>query len=290
MPQRLGQHFLHDGRVLNAIVSALDLSANDDVVEVGPGRGVLTKALAEHAGTITAIELDGGLVVELRRMFAMNDKVVIIHGNVLDLDPCALPFKRTLEEGIEAPVYKLAGNIPYYVTGALLRMYLETKCKPSSAVLMVQLEVAQRMLAKPGDMNLLAVSAQLYARPSMVIRVPPRAFRPAPKVYSAVVKLEVLPQPSVATGDVEQFFTVVRAGFSTRRKQLVNALENGLPIPKPELREIVDEAALPPKARAEDLSLQDWSRLALIFQRRRPCLERPRHTTTFVGPVAGRFR
>lgn len=256
--KRLGQHFLRDRRVLARIVSALELEAQDRVVEIGAGNGVLTRELAGRVDHLMAIELDHALAGRLHAEFADHDKVEIVHADALELDPCDLLRH---DPQLRNPAYKLAGNIPYYITGALMRRYLDTACKPSLAVLMVQLEVAERMLARPGDMNLLAINVQLYADPSIVIKVPPSAFSPAPKVDSAMVKLRVLDQPRVPIVDSKLFFTVIRSGFSTRRKQLVNSLANGLKMPKPEARHLLEEAGIRPEQRAEELGLQDWSRL-----------------------------
>ncbi|HEV3308989.1 MAG TPA: rRNA adenine dimethyltransferase family protein, partial [Chloroflexota bacterium] len=154
MPQRLGQHFLRDGGVLNAITKALRLESRDRVLEIGPGHGVLTRELARQAGTVFAIELDGSLVERLRETFGTAKNVTIIHADALETDPCTLWDERPDGEsslpigvtGGDNPPYKLAGNIPYYISGALLRRYLGTPCPPSLSVLMVQLEVARRIV------------------------------------------------------------------------------------------------------------------------------------------------
>jgi len=283
------------------------------VVEIGAGQGVLTREIASKVEGVIAIELDQALVTRLRHEFPTGGNVTVLQADALTVDPCELarssklpvpssafpvlsfdsqvapdlplvPYRQSGQRvSAESAPYKLAGNIPYYITGALLRRYLTTACKPSVAVLMVQLEVARRMLATPGEMNLLAVSAQLYTNPSIVLQVPPRAFRPPPKVDSALVKLDILGEPRVSFPDVETFFAVARAGFSTRRKQLVNALALGLPAQQPaasrrrskvegrrskvvsrksKVIEMLEEAGIEPTSRAQDLSLMDWGQLS----------------------------
>ena len=261
MPRRLGQHFLRDQRIVAQIVRALRLDANDHVVEIGAGRGVLTRQLARAGSRVTAIEIDRGLVKALQNEFDERGNVSVIHANALDLDPCMFGSAHT-DVRVEPSAYKLAGNLPYYITGSLLRHYLGSACRPRMAVLMIQLEVAQRMLATPGDMNLLAVATQLYAQPSLVVKVPASAFAPPPKVESAVVKLDVLAEPLVPHSSA--FFTVVRAGFSTRRKQLANALANGLGTSKSEASLMLKRADIDPTRRAQDLSLEDWGRLSFV--------------------------
>jgi 16S rRNA (adenine1518-N6/adenine1519-N6)-dimethyltransferase len=254
MPRRLGQHFLRDRSVLAKIVAALDLGQSDVVLEVGPGQGVLTRELAASGATITAVELDRALVAQLQAEFEGMSTVTIVAGDVLQIDPVTLV----------GPSYKLAGNIPYYITGQLLRKFLTGTNRPSVAVLMVQLEVARRMLAVPGDMSLLSVSTRLFTEPSLVARVSRRSFHPPPQVDSAVIKLEVLPQPRVEITSESQFFRVVRAGFGTKRKQVANALAHGLSMSKTEMTAVLEAASIDSTLRAEDLSLQDWSRLALL--------------------------
>jgi 16S rRNA (adenine1518-N6/adenine1519-N6)-dimethyltransferase len=238
-------------------VAALDLSPQDDVVEIGAGHGVLTRAIARQARSVTALEVDAKLADELQTAFASTANVTIIHADALDLDPCDLVCDSTRPGS-----RKLAGNIPYYITGALIRHYLGSTCRPRLAVLMVQLEVARRMLAGPGSMSMLALSIQVYGKPSLVTKVGRGAFRPPPKVESAVVKLEIFDSPRIAADREEAFFAVARAGFSTRRKQLVNALALGLRTSKDRTAAILAAADVAPNRRAEELSIDEWSALA----------------------------
>lgn len=255
----LGQNFLVDPVHLARIVAAAELTAADQVLEIGPGQGVLTQALAEQAGRVVAVELDDRLIAPLQERFAAQPKVQIVHGDILELDPAALMAR----EGGTA--YKVVANLPYYITSAALRHLLEAAPRPSLAVVLVQLEVAQRICASPGDLSLLAVSVQYYARPQLVSRVPAGAFRPAPKVDSAILRLEVLPAPAVAT-PAARFFTVVRAGFGQRRKQIANSLAAGLGLEKGAVTAALLAAGIAPARRAETLTLPEWERLCRALE------------------------
>ena len=263
----LGQNFLIDEHHLERIVAAADLTPEDTVLEIGPGLGVLTHRLAAQAGRVIAVELDDRLISFLRTQFITQSHVSIVHGDILELDPAALvgnaetPSKipgRPLGPALHTPHYKVVANLPYYITSAVIRHLLEASQPPSLAVLMLQKEVAERFCAQPGDMSLLAVSVQFYARPAIVHHVPASAFYPRPKVDSAVLRLDVLPQPVVPDLAPEQFFRVVRAGFSQKRKQLLNTLSAGLHLPKPEVGATLQQIGIDPTRRAETLALEEW--------------------------------
>ena len=279
----LGQNFLTDRRYLAPILEAAELTPTDNVLEIGPGRGVLTEALASRVGRLVAVELDDRLIEPLRQRFAGQPHVHIVHGDILEHAPDRLVAAACLTrtegsesdaaEGFqpkEAPSpsyplsipfsYKVVANLPYYITSAALRHLLEAKQPPSLAVLMVQWEVAQRICAGPGEMSLLAVSVQYYAEPRIVQRVPARAFSPKPKVDSAVLQLRVRSRPAVDVAP-DRFFRVVRAGFSQKRKQLVNTLAAGLHLDKREAQRWLEEAGVEPTRRAETLSLKEWEAL-----------------------------
>lgn len=256
----LGQNFLQDPTYLEQIVAAAELTPNDLVLEVGPGQGVLTRELAARAAGVVAVELDDRLITPLRAMFATQlDRVEIVHGDILEMDPVTLVDRLAgrLPGHAAGSPYKVAANLPYYITSAAIRQLLEARRPPSRAVLLVQLEVAQRICAEPGDMSLLAISVQYYARPQFVQRVPAGAFRPVPKVDSAILRLDVYPQPAVALAP-EPFFAVVRAGFGQKRKQLLNSLSAGLGRPKTEIAAALACAGVDPMRRAETLSLGEW--------------------------------
>ncbi len=259
----LGQNFLQDRTYLDQIVAAAELALDDLVLEIGPGQGVLTRELAAHAAGVVAVELDNRLITPLRAMFATQlDRVLIVHGDILEMDPVTLvdQLAGQLPGRAVAPAYKVVANLPYYITSAALRQLLEARRPPVRAVVLVQWEVAQRICAQPGDMSLLAVSVQYYARPELVQRVPAGAFRPIPQVDSAILRLDVHPQPAVAVA-ADPFFTVVRAGFGQKRKQLLNSLSAGLGRPKPEIAAALACAAIDPMRRAETLALDEWESL-----------------------------
>lgn len=256
-PQKdLGQHFLIDEHVLDKIIAAAEVGPADTVLEVGPGPGVLTQALAEHAGRVIAVELDQQMVCILQDHLAEFENLEIVPGDILEIEP---------HELIEGP-YKVVANLPYYITSAVIRHLLETKHKPTILVLMVQWEVAQRILARPGNMSILAISVQFYGRPRLVTRVPAGAFWPPPEVESAVLRIDVYEEPPVAVDDVDWFFKVVRAGFQQKRKQLKNALAGGLHPPKDQVLVALEKAGIDPRRRAETLSLEEWATLARMLK------------------------
>ena len=233
------------------MADAAGVDETDTVVEVGPGGGSLTRVLAERARRVVAVELDAGLAAALTPQVSSNVDVRVA-------DARDVPVEALLGG---CPSYKLLGNLPYYAALPILRHFLEGPCRPRVAVVMVQREVAQRMCARPGGMSLLSVAVQLYGRPRIVRWVRPGAFVPPPKVTSAVVHIEVYDRPAEAVGDAEGFFSVVRAGFSAPRKQLRNALAQGLEVPPAGAEELLTRAGIDPKRRAETLSLAEWARL-----------------------------
>lgn len=256
--QRLGQRFLDDEEVLARIVAAAEIAPTDTVLEVGPGLGSLTRALAARAGRVIAVELDAQLVAVLHQRLPDCPNVTIVQGDILQLAPAEVV-------GAHAP-YLVVANLPYYITSPVLRHFLEATRRPERLVLTIQKEVAQRILATPGQMSLLAVSVQFYARPRLVGYVPAAAFYPRPKVDSAIVRLDVYHQPPVPVDDVPHFFRVVAAGFSQPRKQLKNALAHGLGLPVATVIEALTAAGIAPQQRAESLALDDWARLAPRLQ------------------------
>ena len=247
----LGQNFLVDGGVRSRIVSAADLSPGDTVVEVGPGRGFLTRALAKRAGSVVAVELDAALAASLEEKAWPGVRVVCA-------DAREIPIESLVDE--HTP-YKLVANLPYYAASPIVRRFLESRHKPELMVVMVQREVAQTMTAKQGKMGLLSVATQVYSRPKVVCRVPPRAFRPAPKVWSSVVRIDVYDAPTVPFDSAQGFFEVVRAGFSAPRKQVRNSLANGLDIPAGQSESVLVEAGIDPSRRAQTLTVEDWGQV-----------------------------
>jgi 16S rRNA (adenine1518-N6/adenine1519-N6)-dimethyltransferase len=258
----LGQNFLRDQAIADAIVAAAKLAPEDTVIEIGPGPGVLTGRLATQAGRLIAIELDDRFAAQLLARYADTPKVQVVHADVLETDLSALAAGQdsTLNAAVPAQ-WKSVANIPYYITSPIIRHLLETSVPPSLAVLMVQKEVAERICAEPGDLSLLAVSVQLYATPELLFPVPASAFTPQPKVDSAVLRLVPHSAPLLPDIDREKFFEVVRAGFSQKRKQLANSLSAALQLPKAEVVTWLTAAGIDPERRAETLSIDEWGTL-----------------------------
>ena len=251
----LGQNFLVDESYLDVILATADLSQDDTVLEIGPGLGVLTHRLAALADRVVAVELDDRLISLLEDQFADQPNIGIVHGDILELDPGKLTND----------TYKVVANLPYYITSPVLRHLLEAQRPPELAVVMVQKEVAERICAAPGQMSILAVSVQFYAEPSLIATVSAGAFYPQPKVDSAVLRLATRPQPAVPDIEPDHYFRVVKAGFSQKRKQLLNSLSGGLQMPKEQVRDVCSTADVDPKRRAQMLSLAEWGRLSRAF-------------------------
>lgn len=250
MPNKsLGQHWLHDRNVLAHIADSAELSPSDTVLEIGPGLGTLTSELLRQAGSVVAVEFDEQLARKLPGQFP-GKNLTVIHEDILSFDLSQLPAG-----------YKVVANVPYYITSKIVQKLMTADNKPSVVVLLVQKEVAERIAAEPGDMSILAISAQVYAQASLGDIVPAELFTPPPKVDSQVVILHTHAQPLVQPEDEKAFFRVVKAGFSAKRKKLRSSLSGGLALPKSEVEQLLERAAISPDARAEDLALEDWQRL-----------------------------
>ncbi len=271
----LGQNFLVDESHLARIAAAADLTGDDTVLEVGPGLGVLTRHLAAQAGRVVAVELDDRLIPVLQELFADQPHVSFVHADILKVDPAELVAggrwqvagdSPNPQSPIPNPQYKVVANLPYYITSAVLRHLLESAQPPTLAVVMVQREVAQRIVAGPGDMSLLAVGVQFFAEAKIVHKVPAGAFHPRPKVDSAVLRLDVRPQPAVTDVEPGWYFEVVRAGFGQKRKQLRNSVAAGLGMAKEAVEAGLISAGIDPQRRAETLSLAEWGALAKVLR------------------------
>jgi 16S rRNA (adenine1518-N6/adenine1519-N6)-dimethyltransferase len=258
----LGQNFLVDRRIVSRVITAAALTPDDIALEIGPGRGILTRPLAKRAASLTAIELDDRLAAALTDEFASQPHVRIVHADAREANIASIVPQDT--------PYKLIANLPYYAAQPIIRRFLEAAHKPALMVIMVQREVARNLTAKPGDMSILSVATQLYGKPRIVASVPPRAFRPAPKVTSAIVRIDVYPQPALALDSIDAFFTLVRAGFSAPRKQVHNCLQQGMSIPRDEAETMLSEAGIDPKRRPQTLSLADWGSLYAAWRLRYP--------------------
>ncbi len=262
--QSLGQSFLVDPVILGRIAAAADLSSQDVVLEIGAGTGALTRHLAEEAGHVVALELDQRLVQVLQDELAEQDNITVVQGDVLALDPVFLIDDACSKPGLLTASYKVVGNLPYYITSAILRHLLEAAQRPELMVVTVQYEVARRIVAEPGDMSLLAVSVQFYGEPELLFRIKRGSFYPTPTVDSGVVRVNVHDSPPLPPHETALFFDVVRAGFSQRRKQLHNALSLGLgeSLTKDEAVDLLDEAGIDHRRRGQTLSVEEWIALA----------------------------
>lgn len=257
----LGQNFLVDESALQRIAETANLAPTETVVEIGPGLGALTEQLLARAGHLIAIELDPNMVAILRERFGDHPHFHLVEGDVLQQDIPALVRQFTGQTH-----YKVTANLPYYITSAAIRHLLESQPPPDLIVLLVQREVAERIVAQPGNMSLLAVSVQVYGTPTLVSRVPAGAFYPPPKVESAILKIEPHATPHVQPHEAEAFFRLVRAGFHQKRKQLRNTLAAGLGLSKQETDRLLQAAGIQPSQRAETLSIADWRRLFDVWQ------------------------
>jgi len=258
----LGQNFLIDQTAIEKIVAAAELTPDDIVLEVGAGLGTLTKRLACNAGHVVAVELDQRLMPVLQSVLTDLGNVTLIQGDILALDPAVLIGDASIQYLASSIQYKVVANLPYYITSAVLRHLLETSLKPQRMVITVQREVAERIVAKPGQMSLLAVSVQFYGQPQLLFRIKPGSFYPSPGVASAVVRIDLHATPPVLAGDTDAFFHIVRAGFAQRRKQLHNTLAAGLGRPPGEVAVKLREIGVDPRRRAQALSLEEWARIA----------------------------
>jgi 16S rRNA (adenine1518-N6/adenine1519-N6)-dimethyltransferase len=249
---RFGQHFLHDPNIAQKIIRLASPQKDETILEIGPGRGILTRPLAESAGRVVAIELDRALYEDLKEDLAGRPNLELIGADALDYPVETLP----------APL-KVVANLPYYIATPLLFRLLQFRTRITEMVLMLQREVAERIVAPPGGKaySPLSIGVQFYTRPRLAFIVRRGSFKPPPRVDSAVVRLEVLPAPSVPVRNEEFFFKVVRAGFAHRRKTLKNSLLD-LGLPKTTLEEAAATVPVDLGRRAESLDLSEFARLS----------------------------
>jgi 16S rRNA (adenine1518-N6/adenine1519-N6)-dimethyltransferase len=251
----LGQHWLHDKPALQAIARAANVELGDTVLEIGPGTGTLTHELLGLGANVIALEYDSALADALPARLQgvalqTGQTLQVKEGDIRRYDLGALPMG-----------YKVVANIPYYLTAYLLRLLTDTHHKPRVASLLVQKEVAERVAAKPGQMSLISVMVQFYYEVSLGIEVPAHLFEPPPKVDSQVLILRERPEPLFPTTQTDPFFRIVKAGFSTKRKTLLNTLSGGLQLSRQNAANLLGEAGISPQARAQELSLDDWHKL-----------------------------
>ena len=254
----LGQHFLRDAGLARAIVDLVTPTDHDLVVEIGPGEGALTGELARRAGRVIALEVDRALAAGLRARGWPHVEVVDADARTWDYGTLARP---------EGGRVLVLGNLPYSVGKPILEALVRARTAIDEMALMLQREVAERLAAGPGSKvyGSLSVLTQLYCDVRLALRASPGAFRPPPKVDSAVVHLRVLPGPRIPLDDEPRFHTVVRAAFAQRRKMLANALSAGLGLPLEQARDELRRAAIDPRRRAETLSLEEFGALAARF-------------------------
>ncbi len=250
----LGQHWLTDRLVLSGIAEAAEIQPTDTVLEIGPGLGTLTSELLRRAEKVVAVELDDELAAKLPGQFP-GKNLEVVHQDILEYDLTQLPVG-----------YVVVANVPYYITSKIIQYLVTSTNKPRTIVLMIQKEVAERVAALPGDMSLLAISAQLYAKASLDQVVPARYFTPPPKVDSQVVVLQIRPTPLIQPADEKHFFRIVKAGFAAKRKKLRSSLAAGLHMPKEDIERVLQQAQISPDARAEMLSIEDWKRLSSLIE------------------------
>lgn len=261
----LGQNFLVDPNAPDRIAGYADLDREDTVLEVGAGLGTLTVALADRAGRVVAVEADPDMVAILHQELD-RDNVEIVGGDILTLDPIRLLGIKPPEGsrplwGERCTHYKVVANLPYYITSAAIRHLFEASVRPIRMILTVQYEVARRMVAKPGDMSLLAVSAQFYSDPEICTKLGQNAFYPPPNINSAVIRFDLREDPPVPCEDVPAFFRIVKAGFAQRRKQLRNTLAGTLHLDRDAVADRLDAVGVSHKRRAETLSMGEWGRV-----------------------------
>ena len=260
----LGQNFLADINHLEKIVDAAEVGAADVVVEIGPGLGALSVPLAERANQVVAVEVDPVMVSILNEEMTAHPNFQVVEADILKVDPAQLLAERLTGFDLGDP-YLVVANLPYYITSAIIQHLLEASHPPQRVVITVQKEVAQRIVAKPGDMSILAVSVQFYGEATLCHTIPASAFVPPPKVDSAVVRIDLYDQPQVEIGRPADFFRVVKAGFSQKRKQLKNSLAAGLHRRQADVVDLMSSAGVDPTRRAETLSLPEWAALTKVL-------------------------
>lgn len=255
MPNKaLGQHWLKDRLILEAIVDSAQITTDDHVVEIGPGLGTMTSVILGQAKSVTAIEYDDNLALKLPKQFP-GKNLQVVTSDILQYDFSVI-------EG----AYKIIGNIPYYITNKIVRTLTETSHKPSIAVLLMQKEVAERIASKPGEMSILSVVTQIYYETSLGVVVTRDYFTPPPKVDSQVIVLHKRPTPLVPESEQKLFIRVVKAGFSAKRKKLRSSLAGGLALSKETCEQLLHEAELSSDARAQELSIHQWLKIMRLYK------------------------
>jgi 16S rRNA (adenine1518-N6/adenine1519-N6)-dimethyltransferase len=252
--KKLGQHWLFDDSILDYIADQAEIKSGDQVLEIGPGLGTLTKVLLGKKAKVIAVEVDKDLAKNLQKDI-IDDNLVVLTQDIRKFNINELPHN-----------YIVVANIPYYLTSVLIRLFSESDNKPTKAVILVQKEVAKRVCAKPGAMSLLSVSTQVYFDCSLGNVVQAELFTPPPKVDSQLLVLTCKAKPFIEKDQEKEFFKVVKAGFSERRKKLRSSLSGGLNITKEQADKLLQIADINPDLRAQNLSLDDWQNLCTAWQ------------------------
>ena len=259
--KRLGQNFLSDPVALQRVAETAHISAQDTVIEIGAGLGSLTRYLAVLAQKVIAIEIDPKLIPPLKQVVAPFRNIEIIQGDILNLKP---------DELNPSTDYLVVANIPYYITSAIIRHLLSATTRPKRVVLTIQYELAERICAEPGNMSLLALSVQVFSEPHIKARIPAGAFYPAPKVDSAILRLDLFSEPLIPNPNLDIFFNLSQAGFSQKRKMLRNAMSAGLHLDPKSVEAVLNQAGIDSHRRAETLSIAEWGTLTQDFIDRDP--------------------
>ena len=257
----LGQNFLQDPSILELIIEAADIQPDDTVLEIGPGLGSLTRYLAREARQVVCVELDHDLIPVLQTVMSDHKNTRIVEGDILQVSPASL---------LESEDYLVVANVPYYITSAIFRHLLGSTPRPRRIVLTVQKEVAARICARAGDMSLLALSVQVFGQPRITDIIPAEAFYPIPKVDSAIIRVDMDPEPRISIPLLETFFSLAKAGFSQKRKTLRNSLSAGLRLSPAKAGELLEISGIDPMRRAETLSIEEWSALSRQYKLMQP--------------------
>ena len=261
--KKFGQNFLIDPHVLEKIVDAAEITPEDVVLEIGPGIGTMTQYLCERAGKVVAVEIDRNLIPILKDTLKAYENVEIRNEDILKTD-----IGKIAEEHGGRPL-KVVANLPYYITTPILMSLLESRTPIQSITVMIQKEVADRMMSGPGskEYGALSLGVQYYSKPELMANVPPNCFIPRPNVGSAVIRLSIYPEPEVAVKDEKLLFRLIRASFNQRRKTLQNGLANSqeLSFSKEEIAEAIASLGVSPTVRGEALSLAQFAALADYF-------------------------
>lgn len=252
----LGQNFLIEPAGLNKVIEAAELTVEDEVLEIGAGLGSLTYLLAQSVRQVVAVEIDRAMLPPLRESLAEFDSVRIVEGDILALHPDNLMQQQN---------YVVVANIPYYISSAIIRHLMNAHSKPKRVVLTVQKEVAERVLARDGKMSLLSLSVQIFGQVSLAGVIPAGSFLPAPDVDSAVLRIDLYPEPLVLLEQQVAFFKLAHAGFGQKRKTLRNSLSTGLTLPSLQVEKLLSENGIDPQRRAETLTILEWKKLTEAF-------------------------